>query len=284
VPRQIKKTNSPAENQTENMKNPTKAAILSAAVALVGQGAYAQTITKGDLALGFTGNAINPAQDYIIDLGLLSSFSTTAITHLGSDITMSTFNSVFNSVNGTSVGALEGSKSGGGLTGDTFAATLTRTGSNAQNVQGTENGGVVPTTIGSRTTLSAAANLVTSTPTGTSPASGANSFATQSQSGTAGTIANDAGSTFATSAGFLSTISGGMAVMDLFQDTRGSAANSAYVYLGQLDLDLSGASPVLDFIPSGFVASAVPEPGTYGVIAGAGLLALCFRRQSRCQA
>jgi len=164
-----------------------------------------------------------------------------------------------------------------------FAATLTRTGSNAQNVQGTENGGVVPTTIGSRTTLSAAANLVTSTPTGSPLASDPNSLATQSQSGTAGTIANDAGATFST-LNMLTTIFASTAQLDLFQDTRGSAANGNYVYLGQLDLDLSGASPVLDFIPSGFVASAVPEPGTYGVIAGAGLLALCFRRQSRCQA
>jgi hypothetical protein len=55
-----------------------------------------------------------------------------------------------------------------------------------------------------------------------------------------------------------------------------STPSSAFTLEGTLNLDFTGASPVADFTPA-----PVPEPSTYGLLAGAGLLLLALRRQFR---
>ncbi len=66
---------------------------------------------------------------------------------------------------------------------------------------------------------------------------------------------------------------------DLWRNTRPSAtgAASGWVYEGFFTLNFtSPTTETLTFTP-------VPEPSAYGLIAGAGLLVLCYRRQLRSQ-
>lgn len=61
---------------------------------------------------------------------------------------------------------------------------------------------------------------------------------------------------------------------DLWQDTNPATGTAPWQKLGTLTFDLSGASPSITFD-----AVAVPEPTTYGLVAGAGLLVLSLRRR-----
>ncbi len=62
-----------------------------------------------------------------------------------------------------------------------------------------------------------------------------------------------------------------------FEDIWYNNAGTGWHYQGYLTLDLSGGTTeMLTFTPA---ASAVPEPSTYGLVAGLGLLAVAFRRQ-----
>ncbi len=56
-------------------------------------------------------------------------------------------------------------------------------------------------------------------------------------------------------------------------DLRGSSGQP-YTYVGYFTLDLTGSSPSLTFTPQ-----AVPEPTVLGLLGGAGLLLLSFRRR-----
>ena len=66
-------------------------------------------------------------------------------------------------------------------------------------------------------------------------------------------------------------------VLDLWKDTVTAAGTTGWAYQGNFTLDLSGANPSLIWD----AASAVPEPATYGLCAGAGLLVLSLRNQFR---
>ncbi len=250
------------------MKKFTSAVILTAAVALANQAAQAQ-VNSGDLVIGFT--SASAATDYVVDLGSLSSFSTTSITQLGSLISQNQINTTFGGINGVNVGAIAGNPSQAGP-GDFAATTLLRLGGNAVGVQGTES---APATPGGNGVTGAGTDAI-SLSLGTPSPANAFSFSTQANPLTAGGFANN----LATSP--LSTVSGSTISEDIFESTRlpvsgRSTPATPFAYLGQLDLDLSGSSPSLEFVPAGF--SAVPEPGTYGLLAGTGLLALALRRQ-----
>jgi len=77
------------------------------------------------------------------------------------------------------------------------------------------------------------------------------------------------------------TTAGSVVYEDLYREVdqgggRGGLQGN-WAYQGYLTLDLSGGtSQLLTFTPA---AVAVPEPSTYGLIAGAGLLVLSLRRQ-----
>ena len=253
----------------------TKAAVVSAALALLAQGAYAQ-----DLIVGFTGNnATTPANDLILDTGLTlaSLSSSSSITLLGTSLgSTATFNANFTSANSTTFGAVSGNDLGG--QGSYIAIGQTRTGANALGVKGTES---TPSAVVSRTTLEAAADGVAGLTLGVSVSSGGNSFASQNQPLTAGTVANEDGIH-----AFTTTISGTTAQLDIFQETEGVSANGNYIYEGQLDLDLSKSSggnysgAALEFIPAGYVAP-VPEPGTFALLGMGGFFGLLFRRYVR---
>jgi hypothetical protein len=245
------------------MKNITKAAILSAAVALVCQGAYAAT---DDLILGFTGNSATT--DTTFNLG---TFSTTSISTgtLGA-LSGSPF---------TSSGVFGFTAQNGASQGTGIDVSVARTGSNAGSVKGTES---APAVFSGATTLAAANSDVKSIIIG----SGTTSFTGNSYS--ANTVAanppaqND--SVFSDDNGVSSLVANGT-TMDIYQLTIGPssghlAVKDVVTYVGELELFNTGGVESYVFDPSG-VSAAVPEPATYGALAGAGLLALSLRRQFR---
>jgi len=261
------------------MNKMTKLAVIAAAVALVGQAAYAQSQNPGDLLLGFGGTS----QDYVVDLGSFSSLSTTAITHLGSDLSGLTLPSGV-----STVGAIYGASPYAGA-GDYDGLSLARTGSNAAGVQGTEASPVYnqnsQNISGNSVTLAASylSELAVGSLTGNQPVNG--QYSPGSFSEQAAVAAGLYGTSLYNS--YLSSFNGTTAALDIFQvnrtaDTvsgrRTTTHTSPWAYVGQLDIDLS--SSTADFVPAGYVATAqAPEPTTYGLIAGAGLLALSLRRQ-----
>jgi len=69
--------------------------------------------------------------------------------------------------------------------------------------------------------------------------------------------------------------SGGYAVnLDLYGDNNNNANGRKFLYDGYFNLDINGSSLSLTYDPA-----VVPEPTTYGVFAGAGLLLFALRRQ-----
>lgn len=72
-------------------------------------------------------------------------------------------------------------------------------------------------------------------------------------------------------------VSGGKAYEDVWVNKASGSSLTGWQYQGYLTLDLTGdTTQLLTFTPS---AVAVPEPGTYGLIAGLGLLVVAVRRQ-----
>ena len=65
-------------------------------------------------------------------------------------------------------------------------------------------------------------------------------------------------------------------VEDLYKGVN-SGGTVSMNYVGYFTFDNTGASPSFGFTPSAFVP--VPEPATYGLMAGVGLLLLSLRRQ-----
>jgi len=253
------------------MKNLTKAVILSAAVALTSQ------VSQAQFFLGFTSGTA--ANDYIINLGDLSTFSTTAITDLSGLVSLSQFGSGgVTPVATASAGAVFAKSAIGTVVGDAGAVTLARTGNNALGTQGTESaqaqvsGGSISSATSEISLLSAG---VVSAGTIASP--NTSSFTYQGSAVAAGSVAQDLNATAS------HVMVGGKITEDVFSATRTSAAtrgttSTPFGFIGSLLIDLSGSSPVVEYIPAGFSA-AVPEPATYGLIAGAGLLLLSLRRQ-----
>jgi hypothetical protein len=70
-------------------------------------------------------------------------------------------------------------------------------------------------------------------------------------------------------------------VEDLFEETSVNGTRSAWTYVGEITFDFTGsaADPLnsVVFDPAGEVA--VPEPTTYGLLAGASMLLMALRRQ-----
>jgi len=250
------------------MKNLTKAAVLSAAVALAGQAAYAQ-IAADDLILGF-----NKAgkSDYVIDLGAFANLSTTAVTHLGSDVSLSTFNTTFTSLAGVNAAVVGGNSSLITGVGDAYLDKV-RTGAiNGPLTAGTET--ALPSV--TRNQMAQAATSVDSVNAGVNGDFTQFVGTSPTDNGT-GTFLQNLNAPLGTS---LTDFSSGVLTLDIYKATRPSAGSSGWVFDGTVSLDFTGSSPVADFTPAGFSA-AVPEPSTYGMIAGGGLLVLALRRQFR---
>jgi hypothetical protein len=246
----------------------------AACVALFTQVARAQNPSPGDLVLGFTGNPLaGVTADYVVDLGALSSLSSSQISHLGGAINLGQFGTGGTPAIGSmNVGVIFGQ--GSAQTGDFAGLSQLRTGSSAAGVVGSEAAPATPSGGGFVTQAdSAAASLLLGTPGNGNTFS----FTGQGNTLTPGGFANVLG------VNPLVSMPGSTIALDLFETTRLASTGrttpaSPFTYIGTLNLNLSGPSAVADFTPAGFVA-AVPEPSTYGLVAGAGLLIVSLRRQ-----
>jgi len=248
----------------------TKMAIVAAGVALVAQGARA-SFTVNDLYLGFTQGSAS--SDLIIDLGQGSSMSGSSVINLSGDLGgLSTFNTIFNnSANGVSMAIVGGDnvfnqygvfatqlRTGGA--GNASVAGSDLTGQTHISGQMSGGAGSITPVAALAGGLPAAGGMVTD-PNKTYSSdidltTGANSFVGKTGVSPASTID-----------------SSGVIMEDLW----GATTSTAYSYKGYFTFDYNNDS--LTFTPS--TLAAVPEPATYGLFAGFGLLALSLRRQFR---
>jgi hypothetical protein len=260
----------------KEMKKLYKAALLAALGLGSITAAQATNFTVNDLYLGFTKSTAS--QDEYIDLGNLSSFNATGVTDLSSYLGgLTDFNTTFGS-SATSVGmAVVGANNSNVVNPFGVFATALRTG----------GAGADPTVAGSNlsakshssSVMSGGAGVVASLlategialpSAGSSLLSGngvADSYLTKIAA-TASTQQNFWGKT-----GFSPNSTIG-ATGTIYEDLWAATTTSAYTYEGYFTFNYSADQ--LTFTSS---AVAVPEPTTYGMLAGAGLLAVSLRRQ-----
>jgi len=241
------------------MNKLAKLAVVIAGLALVSQVANA---ANNDLILGFNGNG--SANDYVINLGNATSlFSSSSVVDLSSDFNMTTFNSTFSSVNGTKMGAGGGTSS---LNPVFFFTQLRGAAGDPSTALS-----LTPPSITTTTASGAASQFNGISPF---PAAGTGQLMTSANAGSftsqMTTLFNNTGlnPSFA--------IGSGVIYEDLWQATKTTGTSTTWKYEGYLTFDTTGANALLTFTPT-----AVPEPSTYGLFGGAGVLALAVRRQFR---
>jgi PEP-CTERM motif len=245
------------------MKKIAKISMLALGAAMVTQALQAQTTPanpgNNDLVLGFTSQAPGVTQDYILDLGQIPSGQNVQL----GGISLSTFNTVFGSAlaNGeVNVGIVGGLPTGS--VADVITSTLHLTGAPGEipsvsqsKSAGDDVLGTTPGVVAQNATTSFSSDVALS-PTATGTAN--NNFSAQLGSNPLSTI------------GSSETIT-----LDLYEDTQTSRTSTGgWVYEGDIALDLTGSTLSAVFDPV-----AVPEPSTYGLLAGAGLLLVALRRQ-----
>jgi hypothetical protein len=248
------------------MNKLTKLAVVALAAGLMSQAARAQTFpAPGDIVLAFSSANVPSGNDYVVDLGAFGA----GLPNVGT-FNLANFNSVFagapNPVTAAAVGG-----QGVGI-GENLFLTVAH-GAAAPNA-------VAGSTIASA--ISTANGVNTSFPTfapGVIPINlpGVMPITANQQAWTA------EGPLFASQAGTdpRQVISGSSIMLDLYQGIavgggpRGTTPvinPGNWVDVGTLTIDLSGGT--VSFSPT-----AVPEPSTYGLLAGAGLLLVALRRQ-----
>lgn len=240
------------------MKNFSKIAVITAALALIAQGAKAANADE-DLVLGFSDTTVG--QDYTIDLGSLA--AVTAQGDLSSDISSSTYTSTFTS--GTVTAGVAG---GGSLSSEIAYMTVTSSAAGLHSSNPNVTSG----------------NHMTGT-TAKGIGNGANSavIGTDSETDSSGTswfqeVVNYS-SVNANHFTPQTTVGGSTIYEDLYStpNNKGGTPDNTWAYLGYFTLNMANPnSPTLTFTSANV---AVPEPATYGFLAGAGLLVVALRRQ-----
>lgn len=239
------------------MKTSIKTTLLAmAGMGLMINAAHAQ-YSAGDLVVGFTSGSGN---DVVYDLGTFSSFTSGETWNLLSSLT-STPGSYAN-LSGLNWGVVGAQSTGLSTSLKTVYSTVS-------------HGGVAPVSVpntstfnGIATTVNTIGQFITSGQAGVDAATDAASWNGETVVGGTGTFLNNYGS--ATPNDPNSSTGSGFTSGSVVEDLYGVKANgTAATLLGTLTF---GANGVLTF-------NAVPEPSTYGVLAGLGLLALCVRRQ-----
>ena len=212
-----------------------------------------------DLLLGFN-DAAGTGNDYVIDLGASSLFTTTALLSYGIDTSL--FNTAFSAdtsyLNNVAVGAVEGNQSSSPstlfMTGLTTPAAITQ--SELVGAAAYAGGAAV----GEYSSSSLTGWSVNVAPSPTS------------------LLAPSAGSSVGSQTGInpLSNLAGGWATINLYENTattgRGGSV-SGWTEVGTFTIDVNASS----FYYQG--VDAVPEPSTCSLFGGAGLLVLLFRRK-----
>jgi hypothetical protein len=258
-------------NGNQNMNKFTKLAALSLGAAFVSTAAQAQLDT-GDLILGFTSQAAGVTSDYVVDLGAFpGEGNTTPLNTIG--YSSSTFNTTFGS-------ALDSGTLNVGIVGGVDNANAYIYTSLLDNGTGTAlvAGSTAPLNI-SKGDIGLAAGTLGNLNTGVVDyADGftANVAENPASAGTAPTSF-----TGSTGDNPLTTIPAGTSVitLDIYQNSySGRTSTTGFDYVGDVQLDITDSGLTATFDPV-----AAPEPSTYALLAGGGLLAFALRRKFRLQ-
>jgi len=250
--------------------------MLGAVGALLASQSVQAAYVANDLILGFNqGNGTGP-NDYIVDLGNANS----AVGVGGSQqVTLGAFNgATFNSLyGGFSGGVTMGAAGGQGLlTGrDLYYTVLRSGGAGVASVAGS----TAPAPLAS-TPMANGVNQIATMVNGLGLSAGGSANVPQSDPNSWFNNVLDPlnANTFVSKTG-RNPNAGDTSASVLYEDLYRGTPNGAFTYLGYFAFDSSSGSLV--FTPSAFVP--VPEPSTYGLIAGSGLLLLTLRRQIKGQ-
>ncbi len=262
------------------LKHLTVVAILAAGVAasLTSSARAALTYTAGDLFLGFRGTSAT--SDYLVNLGNISQFSqlngSSFTVALGGDISgdlISAFTASWNTSSTVSWGAIGTTFDGTPSSVETIYATRGRNALNI-NTQTLPIVGKSPSTqAGITTDINALAGkyvtdgvaTANSTKGTLQTASQANTWAQLTKNSTDFNLGvNIDSATFSTSGGRLGTAT---SVLDLYRVDP--VFGQEGTYLGKFTIN---DNAIVTF------TSAVPEPSTYGLLIGAALAFVAFRR------
>ncbi len=224
--------------------------------------------STSDMLLGFN-DAAGPGSaqnDYVIDLGAESLFTTTASLNLSSSFSASTFNTAFssdnNSLNDVAVGAVAGSI---GTSTDILFQTSPKGAS-----------GLPTWTSGKLASFIGAANYAGDSTIGEYTSSGSTGWSqyvaispTVQGNNTGGNLAGE-------SANPTELLSSGVVSEEIFESSSSTARNStpsAWTDIGTLTVNVNSDTVTFTGV------DAVPEPATYGLLAASGLLIVALRRQ-----
>lgn len=219
-----------------------------------------------DALLGFN-DAGGTGNDYVIDLGAGSQFTPTATLNLSSLFNASTFNTAFGATPDISLAA--------GLAGQVGGATLIQSyagGTPAQNLpSGTPTPSQLSVSFAAASGIALGYYSSASAPT-TGSAWSANIAQSTSLGGLNGgtSLGNNTGNP-------MGSFSSGDLTLALYESTKGGTLRaptaSPWTEVGTLDVNLNSDSITYTGV------AAVPEPTTYGLLAGAGLLIVSLRNK-----
>ena len=242
------------------MKTSIKTTMLAmAGMALMIDAAHAQ-YNAGDLVVGFTSGAGN---DVVYDLGQFGTFTDGKTWNLFSSLTSAPGG--YANLNGLNWGVVGAQSTG-------LSTSLKTVYSTVPHGQSSVPVGIPNTSTynGIATSVNTIGQFIISGNAGIDQASDPASWNGETIVGGSGTFFNNYGS--ATPNDPNSTTPASFTSGAVIEDLYGVKANgTAASLLGTVTFDSTG--------PLTFNAVAVPEPATYGVLAGLGLLALCVRRQ-----
>jgi hypothetical protein len=251
------------------VKNLVTAAIAMGGALMASQSAFAQVaLISNDLYMGFENQAGGGSSDYIINLGAASGIvGGGSVVNLSSDFSLSDFNAVLG-ISSSMLGGVVAASNGNPP--DLYVTQLRSGGAGTPSVPGSTSPGTFyqGDIIVGYNDLSQLLNL---------PSAGNGLLDTSKYwesyvepTFTSGTFYGDTGIN-PDSSGSPSTV----LYEDLWYNSNSSTSlKQPFTYEGYFTLDLTGSSPSLTFTPT-----AVPEPATLGLLGGAGLLLLAFRRR-----